>query len=224
MENISWFSSNFSNLSNFITLQSCPQVKYSVQVVGGQTHHNINLTFKASDEDLYFLQFLSFILEGVLQLVICSLGVVGNTIAILMLLSKSLRNSFNKLIATLAIFDLIYLMTMLLESLRKLGLQTDYHVIISPYFLYPLNSISLMCSIYMTIGVTLERFMAVYHPLDYRSRQQDSTSHKHRIITYVCPLLCFSVIFNISKFFESHVVSFKVGNETYLDLDVTDLR
>ena len=157
-------------------------------------------------------------------MVICSLGVVGNTIAILLLLSKSLRNSFNKLIATLAIFDLIYLMTMLLESLKKLGLQTDTHIIISPYFLYPLNSISLMCSIYMTIGITLERFMAVYHPLDYRSREQDSTSNKNRILNYVCPLLCFSIIFNISKFFESQVVSFEVGNETRLDLDVTDLR
>ena len=155
---------------------------------------------------------------------ICTLGVVGNTISILLLLSKSVRNSFNKLIATLAIFDLIYLLTMLLESLRKLGLQSNTHVMMSPYFLYPLNSISLMCSIYMTIGISLERFTAVYYPLDYRSRQQDSTSNKHRIVSYVCPLLAFSVLFNISKFFESHVVSFKVGNETHLDLDVTDLR
>ena len=125
---------------------------------------------KASEEDLFFLQFLSFILEGVIQLVICCFGVVGNTISILLLLSKSIRNSFNKLIATLAIFDLIYLLTMLLESLRKLGLQSDYHVMIYPYVLHPLNSISLMCSIYMTIGVSLERFMAVYHPLDYNRR------------------------------------------------------
>ena len=55
-------------------------------------------------------------------------------------------------------------------------------------------------------------------------RQQDSTSHKYRIISYVCPLLGFSLLFNISKFFESHVVSFQVGNETQLDLDVTQLR
>ena len=175
-------------------------------------------------EDLGTLQFLSFLLEGVIQLVICSLGVVGNTISILLLLSKSLRNSFNKLIATLAIFDLIYLVTMLLESVTKLGLQTDYQTLVTPYFLYPLNSISMMCSIYMTIVVTLERFMAVYHPMDYRSREQDSTSHKQRILTYVCSLLCFSVLFNISKFFESHVVSFKVGDKTHLDIDVTDLR
>ena len=63
-----------------------------------------------------------------------------------------MQNSFNKLLATLAVFDLVYLVTMLLESLRKLGLHHDYHVILYPHLLHPLNSISLMCSIYMTIG------------------------------------------------------------------------
>ena len=108
-----------------------------------------------------------------MQLVICSLGVVGNMIAIPLLLGKSLRNSFNKLIGTLAIFDLIYLMTMLVESLRKL--YTDYHFMLSHNLLSPLNSISLMCSIYMTVGVSIEQHMAVFHPLDYRSRQQESS-------------------------------------------------
>ena len=158
-----------------------------------------------------------------MQLVICSLGVVGNMIAIPLLLGKSLRNSFNKLIGTLAIFDLIYLMTMLVESLRKL--YTDYHFMLSHNLLSPLNSISLMCSIYMTVGVSIEQHMAVFHPLDYRSRQQDSTSPKNRILRYVCPLLVLSVFFvNISNFFEIQEESANEGNKRHLDLDVTDLR
>merc|ERR1719291_1189384 len=115
---------------------------------------------------------------------------------------------------------------MLLESLRKLGLHHDYHVILYPHLLHPLNSISLMCSIYMTIGVTLERYLAVYHPLDYNRRQQDSTSHGCRLVSYICPLLGLSFLFNISKFLESEVVTFRPpnSNETLLDLDVTELR
>ena len=94
-------------------------------------------------------------------------------------------------------------------------------------------------------GVTLERYLAVYHPLDYNRRQQDSTSHGCRLVgeyniniirykysiyysqvSYICPLLGLSFLFNISKFLESEVVTFRPpnSNETLLDLDVTELR
>jgi hypothetical protein len=93
-----------------------------------------------------------------------------------------------------------------------------------PHFLHPWNSISMMCSIYMTVGVAMERYVAVYHPLEYNRRQQDSTSYSHHIITFICPLLVFAALFNISKFFESEVIYYKAGNVTELYLDVTDLR
>ena len=151
-----------------------------------------------------------------MQLVICSLGIAGNTIAILLLLGKSLRNSFNKLIAILAIFHLIYLLTILPESLRKLGLHTENHIIVST-----LNSISLMCSIHVMVPVSKEQFMAVYYPLYYRSRQQDSTSNKNRVLRYVLLLLVVAVLFNILiKFFEIPAVTLNFLHF----LDVTDIR
>ena len=64
------------------------------------------------------------------------------------------RNSFNKLLAALAIFDLVYLLTMLMESISKVGYRSEFHDLIFPHILHPLNSISMMCSIYMTIGGT----------------------------------------------------------------------
>ena len=76
----------------------------------------------ATDEDLQQLANLHFILEGVTQCLVSCLGVVGNTISIFLLLGKELRNSFTKLLAILAVFDLIYLVTMLLDSMSKLGL------------------------------------------------------------------------------------------------------
>ena len=147
-----------------------------------------------------------------MQLVICSLGIAGNTIAILLLLGKSLRNSFNKLIAILAIFHLIYLLTILPESLRKLGLHTENHIIVST-----LNSISLMCSIHVMVPVSKEQFMAVYYPLYYRSR----TSNKNRVLRYVLLLLVVAVLFNILiKFFEIPAVTLNFLHF----LDVTDIR
>ena len=45
-------------------------------------------------------------------------------------------------------------------------------------------------------------------------------------MSYICPLLGLSFLFNISKFLESEVVTFRPpnSNETLLDLDVTELR
>ena len=58
-------------------------------------------------------------------------------------------------IATLAIFDLIYLITMMFKSINKLGFHHEVLVLMYPHFLHPLNSIALMCSIYMMIGKSL---------------------------------------------------------------------
>ena len=101
------------------------------------------------------LNLLSFILEGVICMIICCFGIIGNIISIIFLFKENVRNSFYDLLATLAIFDLIYLITMMFESIMKLGFHFDFHVLMYPHFLHPLNSISLMCSIYMTIGKSL---------------------------------------------------------------------
>ena len=157
-------------------------------------------------------------------MVVCCFGVIGNSISITLLLSKQLRNSFNKLLAILAVFDLTYLITMTLDSLGNLGLESSLQKLMFPYFLYPLNSISLMCSIYMTLIVALERYMAVYNPLDYNRRQQDSTSQRYHLINYVPPLILAALLFNLTKFFESKVVYYTVGNDTRVDVDITPLR
>ena len=127
-----------SNLSN-ISVSTCPE---------------------ASDRELTQLVNLHFLLEGVLQCLISSAGVVGNTISIFLLLGKQLKNSFNHLLAVLAVFDPIYIVTMLLDSISKLGLENDLQILMFPHFLHPLNSISMMCSIYMTVEVAMERYRA----------------------------------------------------------------
>ena len=49
------------------------------------------LICQATEEELVLLQLLSFLLEGVLQLVICCCGILGNTISILLLLGKHMK-------------------------------------------------------------------------------------------------------------------------------------
>ena len=81
-----------------------------------------------------------------------------------------------QLLAVLAGCDLVYLVTMLLESIRKFGLETRFfisspisvfasisflsrlHLLLIPYLLFPLNAISMMASVYMTLALAVERF------------------------------------------------------------------
>ena len=79
--------------------------------------------------------------------------------SIFLLSRKELSSFFNQLLAVLCTFDMIYLLTMLLESVRNLGLETSVHIIIFSYFLYPLNAIAMMSSIYMTIVIGFERLV-----------------------------------------------------------------
>ena len=95
---------------------------------------------------------------------------------------------------------------MILESLQRLDFETPIHTILYPHFLYPLSAIALSGSIYMTVAVAIERYIAVYHPLDYNRVVQDSTSHLRRLLCYLLPVIVFSVVFNIPKFFESKVM------------------
>ena len=128
------------------------------------------------------LTLLSLILEGVLQLATSLLGVIGtreknsqntpslqiyfhliyhfytgNIASIFLLTRKELSSFFNQLLAVLCTFDMVYLLTMMLEAIRNLGLETSVHVIIFSYLLYPLNAIAMMGSIYMTIVIGFER-------------------------------------------------------------------
>jgi hypothetical protein len=54
-----------------------------------------------------------------------------------------MRNAFNLLLVTMAIFDSTYLFGSILESVRKqFRLVTDLHLLLFPYFLYPFNQVS----------------------------------------------------------------------------------
>jgi len=174
-----------------------------------------------TDTQIDLLLVFSFLLEGVLQMVISMLGVLGNIASIFILTRPELRSCFNKLLAVLASYDLLYLITMLLESLRRLGLETNPQILMFPYILYPLNSIAMTGSIFMTVGVATERYIAVYYPLYYHKILTDTTSHRGHLLTYLLPITFFAVLFNIPKFFESKVSYDGDGN---IFVDITELR
>ena len=76
---------------------------------GGSTH-----------DEMEFYDDFSFWTEAVLQPSVAAFGLVANAVAIPILVSPRLTNLFNLTLALLAIFDNIYLVCEVLESIRQI--------------------------------------------------------------------------------------------------------
>ena len=121
-----------------------------------------------SPETGLLVEEFAFWIEGVCLCLIAIPGIFGNCLSSYILAGKSMRNSFNLLLIALAMYDNTYLVCAMLESIRKLfHFQTDIHILLFPYFLYPLHMMAMTGSILMTVAIALERYSAVHWPIAY---------------------------------------------------------
>jgi len=92
--------------------------------------------------DIDLLDRVSFWIEGVLLVAVACFGVVGNAVASVIVSRREMRNSFNLLLVSMAVFDSTYLAGSVLESVRKtFDAASDAHVALFPHVLYPLNQV-----------------------------------------------------------------------------------
>ena len=99
-----------------------------------------------------------------------------------------MRKKANFLLFQLQLFGSI------LESFRKqFGLATDVHIILFPYALYPFTQIAITGSIFMTVAIALERFIAVHYPLDYSQAMHEANALTKRIVKYVSVVIFLSL-------------------------------
>ena len=102
---------------------------------------------------------------------------------------------------------LLQLFGSILESFRKeFKLVTDVHIILFPYLLWPFTQIVFTCSIFMTVAIAVERFIAVHYPINYSQAMHEANALTKRIVKYVSAVTFLSLIFTITRFFEAKVV------------------
>eukprot|EP00094_Tigriopus_californicus_P004760 TCALIF_04580-PA protein Name:"Similar to FR FMRFamide receptor (Drosophila melanogaster)" AED:0.19 eAED:0.19 QI:25/0/0.5/0.5/1/1/2/0/244 len=117
-----------------------------------------------------------------------------------------MRNSFNFLLIALFFMDSCYLVGSITEAIRKsFNAATSLHLYMFPYFLYPCLSIAMTCSVFMTVAVALERYIAVHYPIDYSQAINSPEACRRRLFKYVIPVVIMAVFVNAPKFFESTV-------------------
>ena len=136
-------------------------------------------------------------------------GMVFNTVAICILLTKELVGSpFNNLVVALAIIDNTFLLTSVFYHVaHAFQLQiknTLIHKHLFVYLLYPSHSITMCCSTYMIVILALDRYNSVSQPSKYNSTIK-TTNPIFYVICYTVPVLVFAIMFNIPKYFELEI-------------------
>ena len=138
-----------------------------------------------------------------LQSILCIIGVLGNAFAISTLMRKNMRNNFNKLIIALSLFDTTNLLVTLVHIFTY---ATEAYALVFAYFLVPGSAFAERASIYMTVAIACQRFLAVRYPFKYGRKSL------HQVPIYVVSVFTLALITIIPIFFEFTV---EYGNFDY---------
>ena len=155
---------------------------------------------KRTNED-YFIEMLKsstaprFYCEGVSISVLGIIGLFGNLLALIVLSRPNLRDVFHQLLFAVASFDLMYIIVGGVNyTFKAFQANSDVYVYLYPHIIHPFTHIAATGVIYMTVAITIERYLGLCHPF------LPPTSRKAWF--YVLPVAIIAVAMNIPKFLE----------------------
>ena len=171
--------------------------------------------------------------QGLASIIMGLFGIVVNIIMIIVLSSQEFRRIFfNKLIISLTISDILFLACSVYESLRLHFVDTDYCSLqgFLQIILYPFRKITMCFSIYMTVVLTFERYLAVTAPITHRNRYRTGSSWTRRFLKYISPVflvsfvLCGTPLFFAFKMeaFTFNITTNNTLSNSSLDYDVEE--
>ena len=139
-----------------------------------------SLNEEASPEHMQALIRLLVMLEGVLQFTVGIIGIISNLLAIPVLCGSCMKSIFNKLLICLLILHTIYIISSLVtvviwppwntnEDNTLLSSTPLLFITLFRFVLRPLNHMMLFSSIFITVLMARQRYLAIRHPIEYRN-------------------------------------------------------
>ena len=135
-----------------------------------------------------------FWISGVALVLVGFLGLIGNSLSIIVLSQKKFRkNVFYNLLIELACFDTLFILSYgIYAGYQSMACQDSYNSNVS-HITYQLMNIGLSGSIYSTVVVSIERYIGICHP---RVKYERSTW------IYAITVVAISVGYNLPRLFE----------------------
>ena len=154
---------------------------------------------------------------ALLTCVICVLGMIGNIMSIIVLRKLNMKSSANTMLIALAIFDTCYVIGEALlnfnDIVRYFNVLPEYEFFIQCAFswLLPIYCTAQIGSVYLTTGVTIERYLVICWPLKARY----ICTRKH-MLKGLLSIIIFSCIATLPEFFKVYhilpTLNFPISN------------
>ena len=176
-----------------------------------------------ADQEKFCCNLTRFLeVEG--RLAICIIGIIFNTIAVILLLDKKLcKEIFNRLLMCLVMMDNVYLLLGVLTFWINRMDRPSFNVLCFYfYFIRPFRVIVMCCIIYMTVLLAFQRYIYVTRPLDARIRndQHFGTTWK-QVFYYIGPVILLSFAYHLPVFFEVTIETCSESDEKCVDNSTT---
>jgi len=136
--------------------------------------------------------------DGLLISVVGCLGLIGNLIAVIVLARPRLRDCFHQLLLALATFDILYITFGGLKYTFAAFEANNEAFTLSMPIIFPFTSITMNATIFMTMAISIERFLGICYPLHL-------PPHNRKSWFYILPVLLISFVLNIPKFLEGKI-------------------
>ena len=97
-------------------------------------------------------------------------------------------------------WDILFLVSTLLSRLKTIDAGSPEYVIVFAKLMYPMSHISMSASIYMTIGLSIERYIYINHPMAHKRLMETSNCRIRCYVKYILPITIFFILLNLPHF------------------------
>ena len=141
-------------------------------------------------------------------IVVAIFGIILNLTGIYILSSRqSMKNTFNQLLVTLYCVDSLFLCAYVYISLSLTYFQSQHiSFIIASRFIKLFYSFVNKCSIFLTVAISHERYIAMLHPALHFAYMSTLRNQRTRLMKYLIPIITVAAILNVPEYLELEFV------------------